>query len=606
MTSEFYNEIDAIVKDKTSDLLDVIETKVEAILENAAFAEENVVNDCKIILSVEEEKKEVAEETMVDSNIGSSYNLIEVKNELYIPKYRFDRFDEESKLTLIEFVCCLCNGVYSQPVIDDCFHVFCNECVNLYITNLKDNNQIIVCPLSNEETTCYLSNLKQMPFIQNIIDKKDIRCSNDNCNWKGKVCLLEKHINDECLQQLIKCANDQCTYICPRYQMVNHNDICDFRNSICINCNQNVIFNQISHHQSICPKMIVPCSKCTDEFEREAQDNHIINVCRETVISCPLILFGCDSQFKRDYLNNHLSTETIKHNNLLQEIISKCKLQENEKIELRANEIAEERIQLLMNTIKSLANERDELKESSRSRQVSSTVINTESIEQKINFLNHKRYNHLSPHENLIENENNVATSHGFMIETIVISNEDEDDSRFQCDYLKNIFGESKSNLLPFLFEDKVIRYKSKENIRNILTFNDIYTNKSFELSVRMLFSNKLIIGVGVKNILRKNKYIYDENSHESGLFAFTSHGRFINDRCNKPYDKFLFKHIFSAPKDILHIKFDRALNELCFKLNSGQVRKITTNISDDEDSIPCIVFYENKQDCEIVKFFEN
>ena len=42
-------------------------------------------------------------------------------------------FTEESRQKLQEYICPLCKGIYIDPVIDSCAHIFCKKCFVFYL-----------------------------------------------------------------------------------------------------------------------------------------------------------------------------------------------------------------------------------------------------------------------------------------------------------------------------------------------------------------------------------------------------------------------------------------------------------------------------------------
>ena len=101
-------------------------------------------------------------------------------------------FTEESRPKLQEYICPLCKGIYIDPVIDSCAHIFCKKCFVLYLSNQrKENKEQIICPLGNIPLN--LSKIKDFDFISDIIKNQKIYCNNKDkgCQWIGLYELIQ-------------------------------------------------------------------------------------------------------------------------------------------------------------------------------------------------------------------------------------------------------------------------------------------------------------------------------------------------------------------------------------------------------------------------------
>ena len=45
-----------------------------------------------------------------------------------------DYFFEKDKNSVKDYICFLCKGVYFEPYVDRCGHIFCKECIFKYLS----------------------------------------------------------------------------------------------------------------------------------------------------------------------------------------------------------------------------------------------------------------------------------------------------------------------------------------------------------------------------------------------------------------------------------------------------------------------------------------
>ena len=154
-----------------------------------------------------------------------------------------NNFLPECQDTLRDYLCPLCEGVYKDPIIDECNHVFCKNCIEKSLKTTK------ACPLipANMIDEKKLSSIK---FVTNILDKQSLYCLNKSkdCKWFGKLQVLSNHLTIDCKKQAINCVNPGCEHKVPREEMVNHQNVCDYRTINCSDCNSSIAFILQSFH----------------------------------------------------------------------------------------------------------------------------------------------------------------------------------------------------------------------------------------------------------------------------------------------------------------------------------------------------------------------
>ncbi len=221
---------------------------------------------------------------------------------MIISKPKFDRylsidlFIPECRQRLKEYICILCEGVYHNPVIVKCGHVFCKSCVNMH---LEFSEKCPQCGKLIEK-----NRIQSIKFVIEIVDKQNIYCKNRNqgCEWIGKVPELEIHLR--------KCAPDK------------------FQNGNCFS-----------------PEKIVSNNNFTDEMEKtnfinnellssQREDINLENRCEEIdlceskkgessdeneMIECVFSKFGCKAKFSKLNSLGHSIENINVHNDLLNE-----------------------------------------------------------------------------------------------------------------------------------------------------------------------------------------------------------------------------------------------------------------------------------------------
>ena len=94
---------------------------------------------------------------------------------IYVRVLDKEQFLAESQIIIKEFICTLCLGVFYNPVIDPCGHVFCNHCLSTFFKYNKT-----ICPFTGKPYLITdVSKLLQHPapgYFTQIIGKQKLRC----------------------------------------------------------------------------------------------------------------------------------------------------------------------------------------------------------------------------------------------------------------------------------------------------------------------------------------------------------------------------------------------------------------------------------------------
>jgi len=217
-------------------------------------------------------------------------------------------FLPESRLVIDEYFCSLCQGIYNHPIVDDCGHVFCQDCLSQYL-KFSSICPISQTPLKNKQTYA-------IKFISNILDKQLVYCKKrkNGCQWVGKLAELEHHLKEDCLKNTIKCKNPGCEQEVLREDEDNHNRLCEFKQIPCKDCNIPIIAREQEQHSKVCLKCKIECPQgCGEVVEREALDNHLQNLCENTIVKCLYHSQGCNEKIKKKDMSKHMKEKYEEH-----------------------------------------------------------------------------------------------------------------------------------------------------------------------------------------------------------------------------------------------------------------------------------------------------
>lgn len=239
----------------------------------------------------------------------------ETTSSIYTRVLDTDQFLPESQTIIKEFLCTLCLGVFYNPVIDPCGHVFCNHCFSTY---LKHNPPI--CPTSGKAfTVTDNSKISQNApaYFTQIIGKQKLRCIKKDCEWVNELSKLYDHIRNECTYVIIKCQfkDNGCKYASTRLEIKAHEAICSFRIYECDLCKEKSFYYQKDDHKVKCKKERIECpQKCSvTDLERDDMDNHILYNCENTKVNCEFSFFGCKEVLIRKNIGQHNLSERKNH-----------------------------------------------------------------------------------------------------------------------------------------------------------------------------------------------------------------------------------------------------------------------------------------------------
>ena len=225
---------------------------------------------------------------------------------------RYDYEFVEPPPSVFQTECPICLQVLKEPcLISCCGHKFCRECIERIEKDQKP------CPLCNEPDFTFMRD----GGLERSLKDLEVWCyyRKEGCEWKGKLGNLEKHLNRDsfpenrlngCYFVAVECMHN-CGELFQRCHITTHEtQQCNKRPYSCEYCQdyhstfEDVI--EVHHHQ--CGKYPVACPNDCDVhmIERENVESHLKEQCSLTLIDCPFYFAGCEMQFPRKYMSEHM------------------------------------------------------------------------------------------------------------------------------------------------------------------------------------------------------------------------------------------------------------------------------------------------------------
>ena len=225
----------------------------------------------------------------------------------------------------ISIKCPICLQIMLKDISQtSCGHHFCTPCIKR-----------IRGPCPECRTTPY----KIFPDAnrQRIIGGLQVYCSNkkDGCTWKGELKNLSGHINKDkrggdCQFEVVKCCywggllryRGHCSVMMKRADLASHEENeCPLRPYTCQYCGYKDTYWGITcYHYNKCPKYPVPCpNECDPKktMPREEVKAHKKNDCPLEPVACELCWAGCTARPQRKDIEQHITSNQIKHFKLL-------------------------------------------------------------------------------------------------------------------------------------------------------------------------------------------------------------------------------------------------------------------------------------------------
>jgi len=117
-----------------------------------------------------------------------------------------------------ELTCGICYELFDKPSQTECNHRFCIGCIDAWFgTDFVKN-----CP--NCRANILKVNLKNDPFVESIISKLKVKCSEKMCTHTFTVNDIKKHLYNECEYAMQECKFG-CEEMIKKKEIENHYDV---------------------------------------------------------------------------------------------------------------------------------------------------------------------------------------------------------------------------------------------------------------------------------------------------------------------------------------------------------------------------------------------
>jgi hypothetical protein len=266
-------------------------------------------------------------EKIENQNLYQNANKKQITEPLFQKTFDLDIFLPESKLILGEYICNLCKGVYNDPFLATCGHIFCKKCLELQC-DLQG-----YCPIDNQNIS--KESIYTVIFLKNMIDKQYVFCikKDKGCNWQGFLSDSKNHLMDLCQFHEIDCINKNkgCAHKTEKNKLDDHLLNCNYREFNCENCHNNFLVLNKENHEEECIEKMIDCPKgCTEKIKRRNIIVHYSQNCKETVVDCRFKKNGCGNILKRGEIKEHEKEFYLEHLNMLNEILVKLNYDKNQ------------------------------------------------------------------------------------------------------------------------------------------------------------------------------------------------------------------------------------------------------------------------------------
>lgn len=208
------------------------------------------------------------------------------------------------------FRCPICRDVAYPPVKTRCDHVFCQPCLNEWLSRADNSNP--TCPVDRKALS---HQVKKDTFLTRVINDLKVKCVffEKGCNWQGTLESRESHTENECMFTMASCPFKNCKETVIRKDLESHKRTCRWRNVSCKYCNQQVPFNYLNeeNHYKECPKYPIKCEFCNADIILQNKQKHLDEECPVAEMECTFN--GCQARFKRKEFKNHINKNLVEH-----------------------------------------------------------------------------------------------------------------------------------------------------------------------------------------------------------------------------------------------------------------------------------------------------
>jgi len=231
--------------------------------------------------------------------------------------------------------CGICTLIIHNAMNGCSKHVFCKACIEKYVENEMKNNENMKCP-GGCAIAINPNKLEPNEFVDRLVNTLSCKCPNDVCNWQGDLLDLIQDHQRNCDYNLHACINEGCDVKHYKINIVQHDEVCQYK--------------------------LIQCMYCETNMLRMDKEQHDI-VCLNEQVNCAYHDIGCLLKVHRRDLVSHEEKNQVYHIKLVYQNLNNCKNElsasKNEVVDLKQENI------LLKEKVKKITTEFKEFKKKS-------------------------------------------------------------------------------------------------------------------------------------------------------------------------------------------------------------------------------------------------
>ncbi|KAI8885947.1 hypothetical protein K501DRAFT_244889 [Backusella circina FSU 941] len=195
-------------------------------------------------------------------------------------------------------VCCICRTPFIDPVVSNCGHTFCKDCIHQALENS------CVCPI--DRSTLAVNDFQTaVKIIHNMVNELMVYCPRQGCPYTGQRQYIGSHVTSDCEYTIAPCELEECKELLLKKDLNTHAATCKYRTAECNMCKKKLRIFELEDHYSVCPSETIDCPHCGTSTSRSEHNKHLIS-CPDYEIHCPYYEFGCNWLDRRQKLPEHL------------------------------------------------------------------------------------------------------------------------------------------------------------------------------------------------------------------------------------------------------------------------------------------------------------
>ncbi|XP_031560919.1 TNF receptor-associated factor 5-like, partial [Actinia tenebrosa] len=205
-----------------------------------------------------------------------------------------------------------------RPVSLSCGHTVCKTCLeNLY----QKSRPPVKCPSCRKEIGTADEGLNVNVALNILLNKIQIKCTNEGCSWKGENRQKQDHITS-CSYHQVTCY-DGCGFSGIRSIMEEHAKSCPSKKEKCQFCREEISRRDLEEHEQQCDEKPRGCPyECGALIPRSHFHLHLMK-CKNRMVRCQVK--GCFKVMPQKEEEQHANEYTITHQKLLADEVQMLK-----------------------------------------------------------------------------------------------------------------------------------------------------------------------------------------------------------------------------------------------------------------------------------------